>query len=223
MKHLSRYIVMAGMALPALDSTPVLGQTRVAVQAGMSRATVSDVGISGLPLELEPRTGPSLGLSGTIPLQGRFSFRIDGTYTRKGFRLTVPDFGLGEEYKVEANFDYIELSGLGLAHLTPSGASKSVYALAGPSVAFNVACGMMQPEQTSQECDDSFRAVDVGTTGGIGVEVPFSEQMTVSVDMRYTLGLTAIFDDPDDGSDDGSDVKNRNLVLQVGVSFPIGE
>ena len=44
-----------------------------------------------------------------------------------------------------------------------------------------------------------------------------SEQMTLSVDLRYTLGLLSVDETGDE------DIKNRNLIVQVGVGFPIGE
>ena len=44
-----------------------------------------------------------------------------------------------------------------------------------------------------------------------------SEQMTFSVDLRYTLGLLSVNKTGDE------DIKNRDLILQVGVGFPIGQ
>ena len=51
--------------------------------------------------------------------------------------------------------------------------------------------------------------------GSIAAEMPFSDGMTVSADLRYTLGFVSTIED--------YDVKNRSLLLQVGVGFPVGD
>ena len=66
-------------------------------------------------------------------------------------------------------------------------------------------------------CGDDTRSIDLGTTVGVGAEMAVSEQMTLSVDLRYTLGLLSIDKTGDE------DIKNRDLILQVGVGFPIGQ
>ena len=217
MKHLPKYIVVSFIALTTVNfPAPVPGQTTLAIRGGLSRATMSGVDLAGA--DLDARIGLSLGASATIPIQDNFSLRLDGGYVQKGYSAGSEGF--------EANLflDYIELSGLGAVNLTPSGSPASVYALAGPSLAFNTKCEGSasyslggESGTISESCGDDIRGIDLGITAGIGAEMAISEQMTLSVDLRYTLGLLSVNKTGDE------DIKNRDLVLQVGVGFPIGQ
>ncbi len=218
MKHLPKYIVVSFIALTTVNfPAPVPGQTTLAIRGGLSRATMSgveDVDESAL----KARTGLSLGASATIPMHDNFSLRLDGGYVQKGYSAGSEGF--------EANLflDYIELSGLGAVNLTPSGSPASVYALAGPSLAFNTRCEGSasislagESGTISDSCGDDVRGIDLGITAGIGAEMAVSEKMSLSVDLRYTLGLLSVDKTGDE------DIKNRDLILQVGVGFPIGQ
>ena len=217
MKHLPKYIVVSFIALTTVNfPAPVPGQTTLAIRGGLSRATMSGVDLAGA--DLDARIGLSLGASATIPIQDNFSLRLDGGYVQKGYSAGSEGF--------EANLflDYIELSGLGAVNLTPSGSPASVYALAGPSLAFNTRCEGSasyslagESGTISDSCGDDVRGIDLGITAGIGAEMAVSEKMSLSVDLRYTLGLLSVDKTGDE------DIKNRDLILQVGVGFPIGQ
>ena len=222
MKHLLRNFIvpMSAMALVAMNfPAPIFGQTTLAIRGGMSRATFSgsDDDISGSDDELKERarTGLTLGASATIPMQEKLSLRLDGSYVQKG------DSAKGGGVEANIHLDYIEFSGLGVVNLTPPGSPASVYALAGPSLAFNTGCSVsasMEGNTTSVSCDEAdaeVRAIDFGITGGVGAAMAASEQVTFSVELHYTLGLLSVT-----GEGDG---KNRNLILRAGVGFPIGQ
>ena len=218
MNHLSRYIIASVIALTTINfPAPVPAQTTLAIRGGLSRATMS--GIEDLEESaLKARTGLSIGASATIPIQDNFSLRLDGGYVQKGYSA--------EATGLEGNLflDYIELSGLGAVNLTPSGSPASAHLLIGPSFAFKTGCEASatvslggETSNVSQSCGDDVSGIDLGITGGVGAEMAVSEQMSLSVDLRYTLGLLSVDATGDD------DVKNRNLTLHVGVGFPIGE
>ncbi|MDE3258589.1 MAG: outer membrane beta-barrel protein [Gemmatimonadota bacterium] len=220
MKQVSRNILISALTLAAINlpaATPA--QTTLAIRGGLSRATLSGVPTEGVPESaLKARTGLSVGASATIPVQDNFGLRLDGGYVQKGYRA--------EQQGLEANYyiDYIELSGLGAINLTPAGSPASADLFFGPSFAFKTACEASgtislggETSSFSETCGDDVSGIDLGITGGVGVGIPVSEQMTLSVDLRYTLGLLSIDETGEE------DVKNRNLILQVGVGFPIGE
>ena len=219
MRHLLRNFIvpMSAMALVAMTfPAPIFGQTTLAIRGGMSRATIS--GSEGDDeLKEKARTGLTLGASATIPMQEKLSLRLDGSYVQKG------QGGKGGGGEANVRLDYIEFSGLGVVNLTPPGSPASVYALAGPSLAFNTGCsfsGSMEGVTVSGSCDEAdveARAIDLGITGGVGAAMAASEQVTLSVELHYTLGLLSV---DKTGEDDG---KNRNLILRVGVGFPIGQ
>ena len=209
MKHLRRSIVIGIMTLAAMNfPTSIFGQTTIAIQGGMSRASAS--GNFDGP-DVDARTGIKLGASATIPIQDKFSLRLGGDYVQKGYGLSANLEGLS--MSADVSLDYIELSGLGVVNLTPPESAASVYVLAGPAIGINVKC-----EAAGEDCGDDGdgpKTLDLGITGGVGTEMAMSEGMTFSVELLYTLGLLSIAE--------GEDVKNRAIALQVGVGFPIGK
>ena len=220
MKQLWRNILISALTFAAFDlPADIPAQTTLAIRGGLSRATLSGVPTEGVPESaLKARTGLSVGASATIPVQDNFGLRLDGGYVQKGYRA--------EQQGLEANYyiDYIELSGLGSVNLTPSGSSATANLLVGPSFAFKTGCEASatitlggETSNVSESCGEDVRGIDLGITGGIGAKMAVSEQMTLSVDLRYTLGLLSVDETGDE------DIKNRNLILQVGVGFPIGK
>ena len=217
MKHPLKSIVLCGVAAAVMHSGPALSQTKLGVRAGLSRATASGVKVVTGATNVTARTGLSLGVSGTLPLQDSFRLRVDGAYVQKGYGGML---GWG---RLEFNLGYIEVAGMGLMDFAPDGAPASFYALAGPSLAVKTGCEYTRTGEESGEleaggsCGEDVRGIDLGITGGVGAEMPFSDDMTVSAELRYTLGFMSILKDSDEA------IKNRNLVLQIGVGFPIGD
>ncbi len=218
MKHLRKSIVISVIALVAMNfPIPIFGQTTIAIQGGMSRATLGGSDVENA----DARIGITLGASATIPIQDKFSLRLGGNYVQKGAKFggNIEGFGGGSG---NTDVDYIELSGLGVFKLAPSESQASVYMLVGPSVAFKTKCegsfsGSFFSEDInlSEDCGEDTNSFDFGITGGIGAGMAISEQMTFSVDLLYTLGILSL--------DDADDVKNRALIIRAGVGFPIGK
>ena len=215
MKHLRKSIVISVLALVAMNfPTPIFGQTTLAIQGGLSRATVGGT-VDGIDIDnVDALIGITLGASATIPLQDKFSLRLGGNYVQRGAK-NIP----GEGLEVTINADYIELSGLGVFKLAPSESQASVYMLVGPSVAFNTKCeGSASSEDISLsggDCGEDTNSFDFGITGGIGAGMAISEQMTFSVDLLYILGILSV--------SKVDDIKNRTLTLRAGIGFPIGK
>lgn len=218
MRHPSRNILIKAVALVAMCCpATAFGQTTLTIQGGLSRATLSAIEDADASA-LKARMGLALGASATVPLQDNFSLRFDGGYVQKG--------SSAEEEGLEVNLflDYVEFSGLGAINLTPAGSPASAHLLIGPSFAFKTGCEASatitlggETSNVSESCGEDVRGIDLGITGGIGAKMAVSEQMTLSVDLRYTLGLLSVDETGDE------DIKNRNLILQVGVGFPIGD
>ena len=211
MKHLQRFIVLMGvMALAALHNPiPIFGQTTIAIQGGLSRATVGGLDVD--ERVIDARVGIKVGASATIPIQERFGFQLGGNYVQKGV--------VDDEFDQTLNFDYIELSGLSIVNLAPPGGSASIYMLAGPAVAYNLKCQYVD-DGGKGDCKDDIKDLDLGITGGIGTEIAISERMIFSVELLYTLGLLSLSEDEVDAEVDAYDIKNRSITLQVGIGFP---
>lgn len=224
MKHLRKSIVIGVIALVAMNfPTSIFGQTTIAIQGGLSRATIGGDDASEEGVDVDARSGIKVGASATIPIQDKFSLRFGSEYVQKGFQGDIDDFFGIDNVSFGLNLDYIELSGLGAFNLMPSESTASVYMLAGPAVGINVKCEVVAGDGSTtvkEDCGDEdldTKTLDLGITGGIGTEMAFSEGMTFSVELLYTLGVQSF------SSIEGDDIKNRAITLQAGVGFPIGK
>lgn len=226
MKYLSKSIVATGLVMAAASYPATLfGQTSLAVRGGMSRATVSST--TSVESFLSARMGLALGVSATIPMQENFGLRLDGGYVQKGASINKDVLALFELEGATGgiHIDYIELSALGFVSLTPSRSPAGVKLLVGPSLAFKTGCevsGSIAQDgeniSLSESCGEYMRGIDLGIAAGVGMEIEVQEQMKLTLEFRYTMGLLSA-----NTADDGEPLKNRNLILLAGVGFPIGQ
>jgi hypothetical protein len=61
-----------------------------------------------------------------------------------------------------------------------------------------------------------FNVFDLGITGGAGFNYELSQKIWLNFDVRYGVGLLDV------ARPDNVNIKNRNLGINVGLSFPLG-
>ena len=210
--------------------TPAAGQTTLSVQAGgtSTKLEAPDVDDSADG----SRMGLSLGAAVTFPVWPNLGFQLGGSYVQKGASIGLLADDIVDAFFVDLKLDYIELAALAKASI-PAGAA-SFHLLAGPTVAFETRCtteltyslggatvesdfGLDYSETSCAVRDYGIgagdtEAVEFGVVGGIGTAVPLGASMGVSMDLLYTLGLSAVLDD----------TRNRTITLRAGISIPIG-
>lgn len=210
--------------------TPAAGQTTLSVQAGGTSAKLeasdADDYADG------SRRGLSLGAAVTFPIWPNLGFQLGGSYVQKGASIGILADDIVDAFFVDLKLDYVELAALAKASI-PAGAA-SFHLLAGPTIAFEARCtteltyslggdtvesdfGPSYSEMSCAERDYGIgaadtEAVEFGVVGGIGTTVPVGASMGVSLDLLYTLGLSAVLDD----------TRNRTITLRAGISIPIG-
>lgn len=225
MKHLQQFIILMGISTLATVGSvnPLFGQT-LAVQGGLSRATLSGSDADG---EVNSRTGLKIGATLTVPVADRFGLQLGVAYAQKGARLSADLEGdldlVGAALSTTFKLDYIEVSALGKVGIPLGESSASMHLLAGPVVAFNTKSEANVPVFGTVDLGEAVRSTDFGLAAGIGAEMPVSEGMTLSIDALYTLGLRSIAKDTgDEDLELGEGGKNRALTVQIGLGFPIG-
>jgi hypothetical protein len=112
--------------------------------------------------------------------------------------------------------DYLEIPVL-VKIIFPSPGGVNPYLFAGPAVAIKVS-GKVKAEfagESDEEDIEDMKSTDFGLVIGAGVDFGFGAlgKGTLSVDIRYSLGLSTISDF------EGDDVKNGAFSLMVGFSF----
>lgn len=221
MKTISLPATLLAAALVALPfaTEPLSAQTVLAARAGVSFATLayrSDPGV-----DLGYRRGVSVGLSATWYPAEKVGIRVGGAFVSKGAQADVPD----ENVTVAMKINYVELSPL-LDVRAPIGeGGASLHLLAGPTLSFKRLCeveGGPPDERTTARCENidlDIRTVDFGATVGAGITLPVIQEpaAALSLEAMYTLGLLEfenfVMDNP---------AKSRGLVVQAGLSFPVG-
>lgn len=214
--------------LPLLVAAPLMAQTMVGVRAGLNRATWSEVfeaefsgieALGGTVIE-DPRMGAVAGIDVAFPLASAMELRLGGAYAQKGYSLALSGPGVGGSSVAE--MDYLQFSALVRVGSSRDG-PLSVGFLLGPWMALRVSCELRASFylaefgsiDASESCGDEGRKRDFGVAAGGGVELAVSDDLSLALDVVYSIGLSRIDDDP-------YAPKNRSLAVQAGVVIPIG-
>jgi hypothetical protein len=135
------------------------------------------------------------------------AFQPEALYAQKGMHGRDP---IGAADFFEVRTDYLDVPML-LRLQRSSG--RGVYAIAGPSVNFNLAAKIVD-EGVDDEIDikDDAEKVEVGLVVGLGMQ-----WSTFLLEGRYAEGLTNIAKGLDPAEDP---YRNRAFAIMVGVRFP---
>ncbi len=155
-----------------------------------------------------------------------FGVDLERTFSAAGFFRTGLHYAMrgakADEGGVDMTFklNYVEVP-LILGYRFPTQGKVHPYVMGGGHFGFNVGCeveGSQGGTTATIECDDPQLDIDVSSTdfgalagGGLSFAVGAN---TMSVDLRYSLGLKEIAPD--------SDTKNRGFTLGVGYMIPLG-
>lgn len=204
---IARAVFAAGLLL-AFTSAGAAGQVWGGPRLGVSLA---NVGGDDAP-NAERRTGMVVGWSFSADRGERWGIQPEFHYWEKGAEARF--FGLDTALKLS----YLEVPVLFRLDLTGGGAI-SPHLLLGPTVAINLTCeGRVAagPLRGRRDCDElqnfEARALEVGVGTGFGLSIDMGGWRLMG-DLRYTLGLTDIFEDVE--------VRNRVFALTAGASFPL--
>lgn len=142
----------------------------------------------------------------------RFGFSIDALYSQRGARFEIPG---SQPVKVDIRVNYIEVPVLARYFLTDGGSFRPNI-FVGPSVALRM--GAKTVDKTYDRTVDSkefYRPAELGVTGGFQLNFRAGDRQRLTVDARYTLGLTDI-------TQDATEVRNSTISVGLGYSFGIG-
>jgi hypothetical protein len=218
-KRLNTIIVTGALALMfLLPNSSLASGIKAGLKIGVSSAKLhgDDVGDLEdlLGEDLKSRIGFSVGGFITFNISEMFAIQPEVLYTMKGLRFEEEIFG--ETLKVWMKLDYLEIPVL-VKIIFPSPGGVNPYLFAGPAVAIKVS-GKVKAEfagESDEEDIEDMKSTDFGLVIGAGVDFGFGAlgKGTLSVDIRYSLGLSTISDF------EGDDVKNGAFSLMVGFSF----
>lgn len=187
-------------------TAPLDAQITLGMRAGATQSTLRITDATNVVEGASPKNGVHAALSLGYSLNDLLGLVLDVGYTQRGAELTILDYDA--LYDVIWGYDYVDLSVLGRASLGPT------YLLAGPSVAFRVACyNKISARSSCEVLDAVFRKNDFLLTGGVGVGFDLGT-VTLVAEGLYNLGLLDI-----NNEEEQTFAKHRGPVLRIGVDW----
>jgi len=146
----------------------------------------------------EMRLGFTAGAFATIGVHPIISIQPEVIYTQKGQTYTAGTDALSGTWNVQA--DYLEIPVLAKVYW-PTMTDTRPFVYAGPFIGFNMAANADNVYEvgsfdfaTDADLDESINPVESGIAFGVGITQQMRKS-TISLDVRYTLGLTKAYDD----------------------------
>ena len=154
------------------------------------------------------------GLGAMYSDDSRFGFSIDALYSQRGARFDIPG---SQPVKADIRVNYIEVPVLARYFLTDGGSFRPNI-FVGPSVALRAGAKTFTKSGSVSNTSDTkefYRPAELGVTGGVQLNFRAGDRQRLTVDARYTLGLTDI-------TQDATEVRNSTISVGLGYSFGIG-
>ena len=157
------------------------------------------------------RAGFSYGIFMTYGFGRSFALQPELLFVMKGSKYVN---GSGSDaYRETMSLEYVELPILAKFYLPLSRAFRT-HIFAGPTPALNIRAGVDArfAGESQQETLDNVMGFDLGLAAGAGIEVPIWRGR-ITVEVRYTAGLTTLSKEPDD------DIRNGAMSFLLGYTF----
>jgi hypothetical protein len=205
MKKMPALFLIAGMMICAAPASA--GNTDIGIRAGVSFANV----FGGKIFDQKSRAGFCGGLFLTHSFSSIFAIQPEVLFVMKGSRHSE-GFGPNSLYEV-MSIEYMEIPLLVRVRL-PVSKSFDAHLLAGPALDFNIRARVNSVigGRTEEESLDNINGVDYGVVAGAGLDIPVKVGK-ISLDIRYTFGLSSISKGP------GGGIRNGAACFFVGYVF----
>ncbi len=169
---------------------------------GLSLANWSGASIDE---EFTSRTGFAAGVYLGLKISEGFSLQPEILYVQKGTKIADSDS------KVVFRADYLEIPILAKYAFSLS-PDVRIFVFAGPAIALKVSGKLfVEVDDFSDSYDlEELKSTDIGLAFGGGIEIPLGA-LRLSADLRYTLGLTNIYE--------GDDIKNGAFLILIGIGL----
>jgi len=215
------------LILNLLWLTPVMagqGDVTLGFKAGLNLANMGGSDTEGT----DSKTGFVAGGVLNYDFSAVFALQTEVLYTQKGLQESASGI------TAKLNLNYIEVPVLGKILIGAKPDSKAIpHLLFGPAFAFEVGCSESADDggvSASIDCDDSSippdariktKSFDVGAVFGAGVDILAGAKGNVTLDARYTFGLSSVIESV--GFIEDVDIKNQAISIMAGYTIRIGQ
>lgn len=203
------------------ESTPAQTPISLGVKGGLNLANAS---ATQLPagFELSSRTAIGFGGIVEIGLSDPIYLQTEPRYIQKGADLKFTFTAFGETFTGSGTgrFNYVEIP-VSLKAKFDAG-TVTPYLFAGPTLSFLLSAEREFESQGQKETiniKDEIESTEFSLDFGGGIAYPIAPKMSLTMDVRYTLGLTNIakLREPNDKIT----WKSRDVKLLVGALFSL--
>jgi outer membrane protein W len=173
--------------------------------------------------------GLSAGAILTYSVVNTFGISVEALYSQKGAKFENAPFSSNQRINFNRRLNYVEVPLLARYFLNKEGNFRPNVFL-GPNFGFKlngkdvnreVVSGTAQPDA---DISNAINPVDVGITGGIGLNLRLQESLRALLDVRYTHGISNIADSQLTGFTVANPtVGNNAITVTLGLSFGIGK
>jgi opacity protein-like surface antigen len=156
-------------------------------------------------------SGLNVGLSADYYLSSSWSLKAKLVYDQKGFDNVIYTSSfdpVDHGYYTDVNMNYLTVPVMANWHF---GRTRNWYLNFGPYVGF-----LLNAKETTggEDLSDLYKSADFGLAFGIGVKIPVSNKLKISLEYDGQGGLTNIAN-----NNEGYDLYNARGCLSVGVNF----
>lgn len=204
-------IIIAGIISMGIASAQ---QTSIGVTGGVGHAWLSE--------QDNVIFNPVFNLGGTFiySTAEHWAFGLDVKFSREGFKRDYMQNGY--EFTAKNNLDYIRVPVRVTYFINDYEHSVRPKISLAPTFGFLTGAHQVISDADgdklySNEFKDSFNSFDFGLTGAIGANFRMSDKIWFTTELAYYNGFLAVNKDGDDN------IMNRNLSLNLGLTFGIGE
>jgi hypothetical protein len=168
--------------------------------------------------------GFSEGISAEYAVTNNFSLASALLYERKGARFVWNGIEVTDntgkvtgtiKYIERPRFDYLTVP---LLARVSFGSKMKGFVNAGPYLGYLVSCGVKISGSTreiapSKYNPKDFNRFDIGSSFGLGVSIPLSDKIKLSLEARENIGFSNL------SKNTGSELKTNSVVLLVGLAY----
>lgn len=197
MKNLFFTAILA-LGLVSASSAQDKGDVEFGVNVGYNSSNITNG-----DLNADSGSGFNIGVAADFFFSDRWSIKGKLIYDQKGW--DNDDIGNG---KTNINLDYLTVPVMANWHF---GSKRNWYLNFGPYVGF-----LMSAEDSRNGVDlkDAFNSTDFGLAFGIGVKIPVSDKLKISLEYDGQSGFSDIFKDHPAGR-----IQGTRSAFNVGLNF----
>ena len=171
-------------------------EVKFGVKGGLNIAT-----LGGDAEDAKSLVGFHVGGFAEIKLSDKFAIQPELLYSTQGAKFEGTDGDADYDDKL----DYLNIPVMAKYYVAEGFSLE-----AGPQIGF-----LLSAKEDGEDVKDFYKSIDFGVNFGAGYD--FTENLSAGV--RYNLGLSNIYDFPEEAEDFFGDVKGNNSVFSISVGY----